>query len=136
MKKTINKLLEKFMHAPSAVSRWLPVVLWASVIFTFSSLPQTKTSEFFLVDFLIKKTAHLSEYAILYTLIFRATTGNWKLSYVLAIIYAATDEFHQSFTPGRTPRVYDVIGFDFTGMNIAAFTLWKLKPNLKKKQKK
>ena len=98
-----------------------------AVIFFFSSLPQQHASDFFLLDFTIKKIAHLSEYAIPYALIYRATDGKLILSLILTIIYAATDELHQSFVPGRTAKIYDVIGFDLAGTSIGAFTLWKLK---------
>jgi len=107
--------------------------LWAAIIFTFSSLPQTKVTEFFLVDFIIKKIAHISEYAILYALLFRATKKKFLLSFFLTIIYAVTDEFHQSFIPGRTPKFYDVLGFDLTGANIAAYALWKFTQIRRKK---
>lgn len=122
------------MHSSSVIGRWLPVVLWASVIFAFSSLPQTQVGGFFLTDFIIKKTAHVSEYAILFALIYRATKGKLLLAFALTIFYAATDEFHQSFVPGRTAKVYDVIGFDLAGASIAAYVLWKLKQLRKKKQ--
>ena len=107
---------------------WLPVFLWASVIFFFSSLPQQTTSQVFIIDFVIKKIAHLSEYAILYALLYRSTQKKLILSFILTIIYAATDEIHQSFVPGRTAKLYDVVGFDLAGASIAAFLLWKLKP--------
>jgi len=110
----------------STLTRWLPVILWAAVIFTFSSIPQIKVSEFFIWDFIAKKTAHVSEYAILFALIFRATSGNYVLSFTLTMLYAATDEFHQSFVPGRTSTFFD-LGFDLTGANIAAYIIWKLK---------
>lgn len=109
------------------ISRWLPVFLWAALIFFLSSLPQQETSKVFAIDFIIKKTAHLLEYAILYFLFYRATTGKIVTSFVLAILYAATDEFHQSFVPGRTSRINDVIGFDLVGISISAYLLWKLK---------
>ena len=109
------------------VSPWLPVAVWASVIYFFSSLLQQQTSQVLIVDFVIKKIAHLSEYAILYTLVYRATRKKLLLSLILTIIYAATDELHQSFVPGRTAKLYDVIGFDLAGASIAAFLLWKLK---------
>jgi len=98
-----------------------------AVIFFFSALPQQKASDFFLLDFTIKKIAHLSEYAILYALFYRATGNNLIISLVLTIIYASTDEFHQMFVPGRTARVYDIVGFDLVGASIAAFLIWKLK---------
>ena len=45
--------------------------------------------------------------------------GWW--AWIFAVIYAVTDEFHQSFVPGRHPSAFDVILFDATG---AAIALW------------
>ncbi len=43
---------------------------------------------------------------------------------ILAGLYALTDEFHQSFTPGRTPSMADV-GIDTLGASIGAGTwIW------------
>lgn len=134
-RKTKIKQLNKFLEPNSTFGRWLPVFLWAAIIFSLSSLPQTKVSEFFLTDFIVKKTAHITEYAILYFLLYRATKKRLFLSLVLAILYAASDEFHQRFSPGRTPRLYDVFGFDLTGANIAGYILWKLSQTQKKKPK-
>jgi VanZ family protein len=118
-----------------AISRWLPVILWAIVIFTFSSIQQIAVSQFFLWDFITKKIAHICEYAILFALIFRATRGNYLMSFILTMLYAVSDEFHQSFVPGRTCTILD-LGFDLTGANIAAYIIWKLKPILQAKPKK
>lgn len=120
---------------PNFLNLWLPVFLWAAVIFSFSTLKQTKVSDFFFWDFVIKKLAHVAEYTILYILIYRATRGNWIASYLLTIIYAATDELHQHFVPGRTATPLD-LGFDASGANISAYLLWKLKQIRQKKPKK
>lgn len=119
----------------SALGKWLPVFLWAVVIFAFSSITQIKVSEFFIWDFIAKKTAHVSEYAILFALIFRATKNNYLAAFVLTMLYAVSDEFHQSFVPGRTATFFD-LGFDLTGANIASYTIWKLKQALPGKPKK
>lgn len=97
-------------------SLWLPVLLWASVIFTFSSFPTATTTNFYLGDFLLKKSAHVIEYGVLATLIYRALINSnvvriksmW-ISVLIAFLYGLTDEFHQSFTPGRGPKFTDVL---------------------------
>lgn len=114
---------------------WLPVITWAVLIFALSSIKTPKVSEFFVGDFIAKKLAHLSEYAILFALIMRATRGKWAWSYLLTILYAISDEAHQSLVPGRTATVID-LGFDISGANIAAYILWKLKQLRQKKLKK
>ena len=117
------------------LGRWLSVFLWAVVIFALSSIQQITVAEFFIWDFAAKKVAHLTEYAVLYALFLRATEKNWVLSFVMTMVYAASDEIHQSYVPGRTAAVYD-LAFDFSGASISAYIIWKLKQIHPKKQKK
>src|SRR4030042_5604958 len=119
----------------SIIYLWFPVILWALVIFTFSSITQIVVSQFFVWDFVAKKIAHISEYSILFVLIFRATKGNYLLSFILTMLYATSDEYHQSFIPGRSAALYD-LGFDVSGSNIAASIVWKLKLFQNSKPKK
>lgn len=114
---------------------WLPVFLWAGIIFAFSSLEVNKSTQFYWQDFIIKKTAHVVEYAVLFILLYRAflntTSFNKKqaaiLSFALVLFYGISDEYHQSFTPGREPKLRDV-GFDALGGILAWFGLWKYLP--------
>ena len=133
--RTLQRMFEAFFDTKSQVARWLPPLLWAAVIFTFSSLRNPVVSQFFVWDYIAKKIAHVTEYAILFLLILRATKKNWILSILLTIAYAVTDEFHQSFIPGRTPAIYD-IGLDTSGANIAGYIIWKLKPRQRRQLKK
>jgi len=119
----------------STVSKWLPAILWAAAIFTLSSIEQIKVSHFFAWDFALKKLAHISEYAILFTLVLRATNRNWIQSFIITMAYAVSDEFHQSFVPGRSPTVID-LGLDLSGVNIAGYIIWKLTQIPKKKRRK
>ena len=119
----------------SIIYLWFPVILWALVIFAFSSITQIVVSQFFVWDFVAKKIAHISEYSILFVLIFRATKGNYLTSFVLTMLYATSDEYHQSFVPGRSAALYD-LGFDVSGSNIAAYIVWKLKLFQNSKPKK
>lgn len=66
-------------------------------------------------SFLIRKLAHYSEYAILGFFLFSAVwvfTSNQKIVFlisgVVGILYAISDEFHQSFVSGRTPMIKDI----------------------------
>ena len=92
-----------------SIWRWLFVVLWMGVIFFFSSLPQA-TLDFRQPAF-VGKLAHVTEYAILGRLIQRAFDhrGKWWKSWLIAVAYAVTDEFHQSFVLGRTALATDVL---------------------------
>lgn len=109
------------------VKFWLPPFLWAIIIFTFSSMQVGSSSEFYWKDFLVKKTAHIIEYGIFATLIYRALVNSgvhkrkamWY-SVAIAMFYGITDEIHQSFTPGRGPAVRDVL-IDTLGAGLFIF---------------
>ena len=120
---------------------WLPPILWSMVIFLFSSLPTKQTTEVYVLDFIVKKTAHVVEYGLFTTLFYRAfiNSGIKKrsaivLSVILAVLYGISDEFHQSFTPGREPRLRDV-GFDTIGSVLAIWLITKKLPKAPKKLK-
>ena len=109
---------------------WLPVILWAGVIFYLSSIPDLKTD--LDQDFLLRKIAHVVEYMILTFLIIRGLKKE-KLSIkkiaiyslIFAIFYALTDEYHQSFVLNRYGTLKDV-GIDSIGILIASL-LWYYK---------
>jgi len=83
----------------------------------------------------IRKCGHLTEYAVLALLLWRATRQpvkndprpwNWRLAEVIlgvVFLYAASDEFHQRFVPTRTPLVSDVF-IDTGGGAIGLLALW------------
>ena len=129
------------------LSFWLPVFLWCGLIFTMSSIPTLPKVGFIWWDFIMKKSAHLIEYAILYFLLWRAITKAklkvknrrlrvetqgvdlkdikiWIIPLIFGLLYAMSDEFHQSFVMGRTSKVRDV-GFDFLGMLLMLYWLKK-----------
>jgi VanZ family protein len=88
------------------VTRWLPVVVWAAVIFAFSSVPSLSSGLGFW-DLVLRKCAHTTEYAILAVLLLRAT-GSFAWAFGLTVAYAATDELHQMFVRGRHGSPIDV----------------------------
>jgi len=90
----------------SIVRDWLPVLGWAAVIFAFSSVPDLGTG-LGGWDLLLRKMAHAAEYAILGALLLRATR-NAGLAFALAVLYAASDELHQTFVEGRVGAIHDV----------------------------
>ncbi|PIU03764.1 VanZ family protein [Candidatus Shapirobacteria bacterium CG08_land_8_20_14_0_20_39_18] len=105
---------------------WLPVIIWVSVIFFLSSNPVASASAIDWQDFLVKKTAHVIEYAILFILLYRATK-NVLISLLFVVIYAATDEYHQTFVFGRTGKLRDVL-IDAGGGVIGWLIIRKLLP--------
>jgi VanZ family protein len=87
-------------------SRWLPVLVWAGVIFAFSSIPSLN-SGLGGWDYVLRKGAHMTEYAILSVLLVRAT-GSYVWAFALTVSYAASDEVHQLFVRGRHGSPIDV----------------------------
>ena len=91
----------------------------------------------------VRKTAHVTEYAILALLLWRALQKpgsrrgdeadsskpkpwRWPVAwgaFALAVLYAITDEFHQSFVPSRTGHSLDVL-IDSCGAAAGLFVLW------------
>ncbi len=131
---------------------WLPMILWASLIFSFSSQPYEKqdlrsfikghineqrAEKFFadihinyagkeinlknkgvegVFEFFIRKGAHFIVYMLLGVLILRVLLRlhlpfyqRYIIAIITGILYAISDEWHQSFTIHRTPLVADVI---------------------------
>ncbi len=110
------------MSAP-AVRLWLPVVAWAAVIFAFSSVPDLGTG-LGGWDLVLRKIAHAAEFAILGLLLARAV-GRARLAVVLGILYAVSDEVHQSFVPGRQGSALDV-ALDAAGVALGVFAWQRL----------
>ena len=92
---------------------WLPVFAWAAVIFAFSSIPHL-SSGLGVWDTVLRKGAHITEYAILGALLYRAL-GREALALAIGIAYATTDELHQHFVRGRHASPIDV-GIDAVGV--------------------
>jgi len=75
------------------------------------------------MGWVVRKIAHMTEYALLYILTFRVlslyipTNRVWKLSVMFCLIHASLDEYHQTYIPGRTGTVKD-IGIDMLGVMI------------------
>lgn len=124
------------------------MLCWMVVIFMFSAEPDTESSELSgsvsyrivsvvntitashwdekelldkaeLIDYPVRKCAHMSEYAILTLLDFLTFSflhgrGRFLVSIGVTFLYACTDEFHQLFVPGRAGRFTDVL-IDTTG---------------------
>ena len=99
---------------------WLPVVIWAAVIFTLSSIPSLSTG-LGTWDTILRKGAHLTEYAVLGGLLYRALRRE-PLALAVGIAYAATDELHQYFVRGRHASPVDV-AIDAVGV-AAGMLIW------------
>jgi hypothetical protein len=107
------------------INPWIPVVLWAGVIFALSAVPNLGTG-LGTWDLVLRKLAHTVEYAILGALVFRATRRA-PVAIVLASAYAVTDELHQTFVGGRHGSPVDWL-IDTTGVAIGvavAARVWR-----------
>ena len=103
--------------------RFLPAFLWMCFIFYLSSGQTTAITGTTVERFIILKTFHLIEYGVLFILL------NWggltsKKAILFAYLFAVSDEFHQSFVPGRTPMLRDTY-IDLGGSSIA-YTITQL----------
>jgi VanZ family protein len=104
------------------------------LIFWFSSQPSDELMHFDWADRIVKKGGHMIGYGILaisywHALSYRSDK-RW-FAWLLAVLYAVTDEFHQSFVPGRNASLWDVLVFDNLG---ALFSLWIANLLLEQKQ--
>ena len=100
------------------VATWAPVVVWAGVIFAFSSVPSL-SSGLGAWDLVLRKAAHLSEYAILGALLLRALDRALP-AFLAAVAYAVSDEIHQHFVAGRSASPVDVL-VDAVGIALGVF---------------
>ena len=111
-------------HGPVTSSRlasaWIPVVLWAGLIFGLSSIPSLSTG-LGTWDLVLRKLAHTIEYAVLGLLLLRAL-GRELPAFLAGVAYAASDELHQRLVPGRHGALYDV-AIDALGVLIGVLAL-------------
>lgn len=135
---------------PVVMRYWLPPAVWTAVILLASSdlFASDRTGSllatllagllgepllddtFAVAHFLVRKLAHLVEYAILGALLFRALRAGrtgWRASWAagavaIALGVAATDELLQSLSPLRTGTPSDVV-IDLAGAAVAQMLL-------------
>jgi VanZ family protein len=130
---------------------WLLVLLWASVMINFSTdsfskehtarvilpvlhwfLPRVSAETLDLLHEFIRKCAHVFEYSVLSVLLFRAMrtpAQGWNVRWaatalLLAAMFAASDEFHQTFVASRGPSVWDVL-LDISAAAAVQLILWR-----------
>ncbi len=84
------------------------------------------------IHFFMRKLGHVTEYAILAMLLYRALVNSfwrgrpWRCAIVVIVLcgaYAASDEFHQSFVPSRTASARDV-AIDLCGAVLSVMIYW------------
>ncbi len=129
----MEKKIIKFLNL------WLPVVLWAGLIFKFSSGSVPSASQIYWQDFAVKKAGHVLLFGIFAVLVYRGLTGqrlNRKKAAIwavfMAFFYGATDEYHQMFTQGREARIRDIL-IDGVGAAFVIYIIYRFFPKLPKK---
>jgi hypothetical protein len=120
---------------------WLPALIWGYIIFSFSSIQTHPVSVIHWQDFIVKKSAHLTEYGIFAVLVYRAFKGSsysslksFYFALIVCLIYGISDEFHQMFTPGREPTLRDSL-IDASGAFIVLLGIRDLLPKVNNKFK-
>ena len=135
-----RKKLQKFLA-------WLALLVWMGVIFYFSHQSGDASMQlsdgildsfkslfqnflnYHTLSYIVRKIAHFTEYFILGLLIYHLvkqyrviskTEIIWMILFCL--IYAMSDEFHQVFIGGRSPKVFDVI-IDSLGSSLSILIL-------------
>lgn len=99
-----------------------------AIIFILSSRQRIAVSEEYVLNFAVFKTLHMIEYAVLYVLLFRAflagrkTNKTWalRIAFIVAVLYAVSDEIHQTFVPTRGGMPRDVL-IDTAGITLMFF---------------
>ena len=130
--------------ANESLRNWLPVFLWAALIFVFSTdifssantagafepilqqlFPQLPVDYIERLHSVFRKLGHFTEYFVLGGLLWRALryhdaassrSRRFALSIAITAIYAISDEWHQSFVPSRTASLVDVLIDTFGGI--------------------
>lgn len=108
------------------LARWGPALVIMAVIFVASATPGEDLPNGGPFDFLLRKGGHFLGYALLGAAYRRGLTWrrgpalrDLEVAILMALLYAASDEIHQRFTPGRTPAVSDVL-LDGAGAAVGA----------------
>jgi len=116
----------------------IPLTIWLVAIFALSAQPHFTTSQPWMLFGPIRKSAHIIEFALLTGLVwlivqhakvhfswFKALAPyQYWITFFLPLIYAITDEIHQSFVPPRQAQITDVM-FDTVGICLALWLIWR-----------
>lgn len=111
--------------------RWGPAIVVMVIIFLFSAQTKGTLPDFGGADFGVKKFSHAFIYAVLAVAMLWGVRGSqpvtWRHlagAFVLTVLYALTDEYHQTYVAGREGQLFDV-GVDAVGATIGlALRLW------------
>jgi VanZ family protein len=106
---------------------WLPPLALMGLIFFFSAQPDLN-SGLGTFDTIGRKIIHFVQYALLAFLWWRALRGSVGArraalaAFLVTVVYAASDEYHQSFVEGRNGSPLDW-AIDTAGAGVASLRL-------------
>jgi VanZ family protein len=107
---------------------WFPVFAWCALIYHLSSLPSLRSDFPDAWDTLFRKLAHITEFTVLTFLFFRASAVHFSKKHsifyavLFTLVFAFTDEYHQSFVYGRNGNLFDII-IDSLGIFLAFYLI-------------
>lgn len=112
-------------RSPLAIALlWAPPIALMAIIFALSAQPDL-SSGLGTLDLILRKAAHMAEYGLLVFLLWRplreltSTRAAVAAAFAIGVLYAASDEWHQTFVEGRHGTPVDVL-IDSVGMAVAA----------------
>jgi VanZ family protein len=152
----MQSINDRISH-PSALSRYLPLLVWIAFISFASSgsfsasntslivgpilhwlFPNASPDTLDVMHAIVRKIAHFLEYALLGVLAARAFRGSSKaavrghwfyISVALIVVYALVDEYHQSFVASRTASIYDSFIDMAGGLTAVLVVAWRSRRN-------
>ncbi|HTL71564.1 MAG TPA: VanZ family protein [Candidatus Eisenbacteria bacterium] len=108
----------RFVAFPQRFSRWAAAGIYAALVFGLSSLSHPFPGFITIEKNHVDKILHAIEYAVLSFLLYRALQGSlgrlarFQLALIVFLVagaYAFSDEWHQSFVPGRDSSSFDAL---------------------------
>ena len=118
--------------------RFIPAIIIILIIWYWSDIPGLKSEYTPIIDFFLRKGAHILEYALLYLALFWAflpqsiftlSLNQFDLvhiqSFIIGFMATLLDEWHQTWVPGREGKPLD-IGFDILGFLFAYILIWSI----------
>lgn len=114
------------------ITRSLPAIVWMTFIFVMSA-QERFPGTFGVSVYMVTIVAHMVLYGILALLLLLAISGSQRptrtamlAAVVGAVLYGISDEFHQSFVPGRDASVFDLV-VNAIGATLAVIGLTQLR---------
>jgi phosphoglycerol transferase MdoB-like AlkP superfamily enzyme len=110
--------------------KYASLIIWVLTIYYLSSQGLEFIGPFNVWGFIIRKIFHMFEFAVLALLVFRILRSTdkrhiyWDIAwtFIFTVLYAISDEYHQTLTPGRVGTYRDVL-IDSFGALVAVWFL-------------